>query len=324
MRILFVSSGTSKDGISPLVLNQGESLKAQGINIEYFTINSKGFIGYFCHIFKLRKHLRKNSYDIIHAHYGLSGLVAVLSKQKKQKLIISFMGTDLLGNRTRNGKIKISGNLLVIVSQKLVKYADHIIVKSKEMVQKISCNNVSVIPNGVNLTEFYQIDKSVAIEKLGWDKGSKHIFFMADPKRPEKNFTLARAAFKKLMTEGIEIHILENIPTSRVVYYYNASDVCVLTSFHEGSPNAIKEAMACNCPIVSTGVGDVSEIFGNTDGCYISSFSQDDLTLKIFKALKFSRENGHTVGRNRIIELGLGSETVAQRIVKVYEKVIED
>jgi teichuronic acid biosynthesis glycosyltransferase TuaC len=324
MKILFVSSGTSKEGISPLVYKQGESLREQGVDIHYFKISGKGFLGYFRHIFKLKRHLSKNSYDLIHAHYGLSGLVAVFAKQKKQKMVISFMGTDLLGNRNRKGRTTITGNLLVRVNQRLAKHADFVIVKSKQMAHRINCRNKSVISNGVDLSEFYQIDRSSAMEKLGWNKESKHLFFMADPTRPEKNFPLVRDAFRKLMSQGIELHVFENISASDVIYYYNASDVCVLTSFHEGSPNVIKEAMACNCPIVSTGVGDVTDIFGNTEGCNISSFDHNDLTLKIKETITFSLGKGKTNGRNRIIDLGLDSGTVAKKIIKVYEQVLQN
>jgi teichuronic acid biosynthesis glycosyltransferase TuaC len=323
MKILFVSSGTSIDGISPLVLNQGKSLVKQGVEIDYFTINSKGLVGYFCHILKLRKYLGNHSYDIIHAHYGLSGLVAITAKSKKQKMIISFMGSDLLGNRSRNGKRTIFGNLIVKLNQRLALNTDFVIVKSNQMAMKVKCNRKSIIPNGVNLTDFYPMDKSRALEKSGWNKDSKHIFFMADPNRPEKNFKLFREAFNQLLDEGVELHVLKILQASDVVYYYNASDVCVLTSYHEGSPNVIKEAMACNRAIISTNVGDVKEVFSDTKGCYISSSDQNDLVIKIKEAIKFSQEKGETHGRKRIIELGLDSETVAKRIVNVYEKVLD-
>jgi teichuronic acid biosynthesis glycosyltransferase TuaC len=322
MKVLFVSSGTSKKGISPLVLNQGESLKKEGIEIEYFTINGKGSKGYISHIFKLRRHLEKTNYDIIHAHYGLSGLVAVFAKLGNQKLIVSFMGTDLLGNRSKNGRITLLGKLVVVINRRLADHAVYVIVKSREMYGKINCKNKAIIPNGVNLSDFYYIDKSIAIERLGWEKSTKHIFLMAEPNRPEKNFALASSALKLLNACTLELHIFQNIAPSEAVYYYNASDVCILSSFHEGSPNVIKEAMACCRPIVCTDVGDVKYVFGDTEGCYITSFTPDQMAEKIIQALNFSQAKRKTAGRERMISLGFDSDSIAKKIVGVYKNVI--
>jgi len=104
--------------------------------------------------------------------------------------------------------------------------------------------------------------------------------------------------------------------------YYSASDVILLTSLWEGSPNVIKEAMACNCPIVTTDVGDVRWIIGDTEGCYIASLDPNDYSLKMKKALDFAQKSGKTNGRNRIIYLGLDADTIALRIIGVYEKVL--
>jgi teichuronic acid biosynthesis glycosyltransferase TuaC len=321
MRILFVSSGTSKNGIGTLVLNQGESLKRKGIRIQYFTINSKGFLGYFYHILKLRRLLNRDSFDLIHAHYGFSGFVAMLAKPKNQKLLISFMGTDLLGYRTRRGRVSVIGSLLIKINQKLAAQADFIIVKSNEMSQKIKSNNKAVTANGVNMEEFYPVDKADAIGKLGWNKDNKHIFFMGDPERPEKNFILAKSALKKMEQKNIELHVLKNICPEDILYYYNASDVCLLTSFYEGSPNVIKEAMACNCPVVSTDVGDVKDLMGSMRGYYITSFDINDVASKIRDALLFSNQDKRTNGRERLIEVGLDSKNVANRIIEIYRTI---
>ena len=90
----------------------------------------------------------------------------------------------------------------------------------------------------------------------------------------------------------------------------------------EGSPNVVKEAMACNCPLVSTNVGDVEWVIGNTEGCYISSFEPAVMAEKIKLALQFAEKQGRTKGLTRIMELGLDSETVAKRIINVYENLL--
>jgi teichuronic acid biosynthesis glycosyltransferase TuaC len=71
----------------------------------------------------------------------------------------------------------------------------------------------------------------------------------------------------------------------------NAADLLLLTSLTEGSPQVIKEAMACNCPIVATDVGDIREIIGYTDGCYITTFKPSDVAVKIQAAFLLGKKN---------------------------------
>jgi glycosyltransferase involved in cell wall biosynthesis len=101
----------------------------------------------------------------------------------------------------------------------------------------------------------------------------------------------------------------------------NACDLALITSYNEGSNQFLKEAMACNRPIISTNVGDAERIFGNIEGCYLTSLNVEDVITNILKALEFGQRYGKTDGRQRIIELGLDSESIAKRVVAVYNKV---
>jgi teichuronic acid biosynthesis glycosyltransferase TuaC len=322
LKILFVCSGTTKEGIGSVVQEQGKSLEAEGLTVEYFAIKEKGIYGYIRHIFKLKDHLKKNKYDIIHAHYGLSSLVTILAKKRINKLVISYMGNDLLGDHSRNGKSTFYGSFLVWLNKFYAKKADYIIVKSREMAGKVHHKNIIVIPNGLDVKQFYPIDKKSAQFKIGWDQNYIHLLFLADPERPEKNFKLLETSFNIIKDNQYRIHFLKNIPHSDTLSYYNAADVCILSSFHEGSPNVIKEAMACNSPVVSTEVGDVRYLFGSEDGYFVSSFDPFDLSNKIVQAINFRHQSGQTKGRDRIIKLGLDSVTVAKKIIEVYNKVL--
>jgi teichuronic acid biosynthesis glycosyltransferase TuaC len=322
VKILFVSSGKETICGSNLVSSQAKSLIALNIRVESYYVRGNGIVGYLKNVFPLKRLLRDNQYNIIHAHYGLSGWVALLAKKKKAKLIISFMGNDLLGDHARKGKSTFKGNFLVRLNQHFAKYADYIIIKSSEMSDKVLLNNKSIIPNGVNLDNFFSLERNLALKKVGWDPQFRHVLFMSNPERPEKNFALATTAIRNLEIEGVQLHNLNQIPHEDMVYYYNASDICLLTSFHEGSPNVIKEAMSCDIPIVSTNVGDVKEVFGNTQGCYICSFNPTDVREKLEMALEFAHTIGRTNGRNRIIELCLDTESIAKKLVEVYKRVI--
>ncbi|MFN5209099.1 MAG: glycosyltransferase family 4 protein [Bacteroidota bacterium] len=323
MKVLFVSSGNKKNGINPIVFRQGESLEKEGLNMEYFYIAGKGLPGYLRNIFTLRNLLNKGNFTIIHAHYGLCGIVCLLAK-RKEKLVVSFMGDDILGSRNDMGKRSLLGNIFVSINQFAAKFYDFIIVKSQEM--KSQLNNLSdkiqVIPNGVDIDLFYPVEKKKAIEVLNWGHMNINLIFLSDPGRPEKNFTLASKAVEHLKRKfkNLCLHVITNQPAERLKYYYSASDVLLLPSFHEGSPNVIKEAMSCNCLVVATDVGDIKWLFGSTHGYYLSDFDVVHFSEAIEEAIKYSIHAKERQGRNRIVELALDSKDVAKLILVIYQK----
>ena len=158
-------------------------------------------------------------------------------------------------------------------------------------------------------------------EKLAGMKARGFGFFAANPDRHEKNFELAKKSFLKAGIPNAEFKVVNNVKHEDMPYYLCASDVLISTSKWEGSPNIIKEAMVCNCPIVSTDVGDVKWLLDGIEGCYITSNDPNDVADKIRKALDFK---GKAKGREKLISLGLDSEHIAKRIIKVFEVVIHN
>lgn len=322
MRVLFVSSGNSKSEGSPIIIAQGESLKRDSVDIDYFLVKGKGILGYLANIKPLRKYLGTNSYDVIHAHYGLAAIVALLAR-RKEKLVVSFMGDDIVGSNRPAGSITKKSLLLARLNIFLAKrYYSYSIFKSQEMYSKVSFRNTELLPNGVDTSIFYPEQKSEARALLDIDNNSKVVIFVSNPNRVEKNYSLAERSVEMLGNNSIRLISVYNQPQAMLRHYYSAADLLVLTSFHEGSPNVIKEAMACSCPIVSTDVGDVRWVFGEIEGCFISSFNPDDFAEKIKMALLFSDRNSRTIGRERILELGLDSKIVAKKIIEIYNKVL--
>lgn len=310
MRVLFVYRSHRDLIKNPIVKNQSESLSKLGIDIDFFPL-TKGGLFYFRNYLRLKKYLKVNKFDIVHAHYGYSAIIAGLAN--KRKTVASLMGSDIY-------------NQFWIIRFFTKMFAKNVwkqtIVKSLKMNSIV--NNSIVIPNGVDLDLFKQMDKANSKSKVGFVQKYNIVFVAVSPDEKVKNLVLAKNAIALLNDTNIQLHLVNNIESNMLSYYYSAADLLILTSISEGSPNVIKEAMACNCPIVSTDVGDVKKIIGDTEGCYICSYEPEDVANKIKLALAFSEKHGRTKGRNRIINLGLDSESIAKKILKVYDEVISD
>lgn len=307
MKVLFVSSGNNKGGIGVLVKNQGNSLIEAGIDLTYFTIKGRGIKGYIMNIKTLRKHIRENNYDIVHAHYSLSAFVASFAGGKP--LIASLMGSDTYSTFPFNYFIRF----FYLISW------ESTIVKTNRMKEKLHINKSIVVPNGVDIERFKPMPRKVAREKVGFDNNSKYVVFVADPSRNEKNFCLAEKAFNLISDSNIKLFVVSGVSNDSISFYLNGADALILTSKWEGSVNVVKEAMACNCPIISTDVGDVKWVIGDTAGCYISSFKPEEIAEKVKEALIFGQR---TNGRDRILKLGLDSKSIAKKIVGIYNSVL--
>jgi len=323
---IFVSSGNTKQGgVSPFIKVQGDSLQELGHQVEFYAIKGRGLLGYLNNVRPLGRIIREQAYDVVHAHYSLSGLVAWLAcafcsinrKRRnndqaellKPAIVVSFLGSDINSKCLRRFLIRLVSGIWAAI-----------IVKSAEMRNRLNIKRAILLPNGVNLSVFHQLDRTQCRSELGLEQDKKIILFAADPQREVKNFPLAKAACSQLTTENCKLLTLGNIPHAKIPLYINACDALILTSLWEGSPNIVKEAMACNVPIVSTKVGDVAWLFGDLDGHYLADPNPEDIAAKLATALSFK---GRTKGRERLIELGLDSETVARKLVEIYKRVME-
>jgi glycosyltransferase involved in cell wall biosynthesis len=303
MKVLIVCSKNS-GRIAPFIEEQVIALQSMGVETDYFLVQQKGILGYLKERKNLMSKIKSFQPNIVHAHYGLSGLLANL--QRKVSVITTYHGSDI-----NNPKVFPFSRLCMMLS------AHNIFVSIKNQRKTALSKDFSLIPCGVDIKLFKLIGKTDARKLLGLDMNKYYVLFSGSFNNAVKNPGLAQNAVK--LVENAELIELKGYTREQVVLLMNAVNTVLMTSFTEGSPQFIKEAMACNCPVVSVPVGDVSDVTNGIEGCYISTYEPADVAEKLKLALVFGER---TEGRKRIVELGLDSETVAKRIVEVYERIV--
>ncbi len=314
MRILIVCSGNAENFSFEIhqafIHEQINAIFKKFPQVEFsiFLVKSKGWLGYLSNYKRFIRTVRIGKFDLIHAHFALSSLLANL--QRKIPVVTTFHGSDI--NMFVNKLISSIVNLLsahsIFVSEEL---RDKILLKKR-------AEKVHVIPCGIDLTMFYPIDQLVAREKFNLNSSKKFILFSSSFSYKVKNYPLALKAIELLNDKSVELLELKNYQRDEVNLLLNASDVALLTSFFEGSPQFIKEAMACNCPIVSTDVGDVRKLIHDTEGCFLTNFDPEHVAKKITSAFEF---RGKTTGRDKILHLD--NEIISEDIYNIYVRILK-
>lgn len=324
MRILEVSryKNNFADYQLPFVTEQGEAIRAQGCEVEYFLIKGN----YLKALKALKAKIREFKPDIIHAHYGLSAIVAEL--QSQVPVVTTFHNGE-----THRWWVNLLSSLFSLRAKHVIYVAEHI----HQMVY-FKAKNYSIIPCGVTLEDCFLMDKAEARKQLGWSDDKKYVMFGGAFSNERKNYALLKASVDKLSSLDSRLSSIECIEMRGLSRYdcilrMNACDVFALPTKNEGSPQALKETMACNCPIVATDVADIKHLLGDLPGHYIlpnkkgtpaywvgDDASVDEMALLLKEAMAFK---GRTKGRDRIVELQLTNKQVAERIVEIYKSVVK-
>ncbi len=253
-KVLVVAS-YNKNRFAPFIVEQAEALVAAGVVVDYFGIVGNGLFGYLSNLRALQSKIQDFCPDIIHAHYGLSGLLANL--QRKVPVVTTYHGSDInVKNVLRLSKI----------SMRLSRW--NIFVSKKNVATSGQTKKYSLLPCGIDTANFAPCDKVSARKQLGWESG-KYVIFAGAFDNAVKNAQLAIAAVKKL--DGVTLVELKGYSRKQVSLLFYAADAFLMTSKSEGSPQVIKEALYCGCPIVSVDVGDVAEITQGVENCLIGA-----------------------------------------------------
>ena len=269
---------------------------------------------------KLKDSVAAFNPDIVHVMYGGVMAEVVTRVVKDKPVVVSFCGTDLLAGSYFHWPRRLVVKYGVVASHLAAKRAKGIIVKSRNLESAlpggINPSKIRLIPNGVDLNRFQPRDREASQRTLEWDHQTFHILITAYPGHLRKRFDLAQAAVEKLKCEGIsaELHQLRGVPHEEVPLWLNASDALLLTSIHEGSPNIVKEALACNRPVVSVDVGDVRERLNGIEGCYVADPNSGNLADKLHLVFNGPR---WVNGRSHMQSFSL--EQVAHRLQEFYD-----
>jgi glycosyltransferase involved in cell wall biosynthesis len=179
--------------------------------------------------------------------------------------------------------------------------------------------NYTLLPCGVNMNGSQQTDREEARELLGLSVDKPYVLFAGAFDVEVKNAPLAKETVALLNDSTIELLELKGYSRKEVTLLMCAADAFLMTSFTEGSPQVIKEALACGCPIVSVDVGDVKERVDGVEGCYVSTTREPlELAGLLQKAMTFE---GKTKGREKLLANGLDNCMVAKHLMEIYEFV---
>lgn len=295
------------EGYGAFVMQQVEQLRALGHSVEVLH-----FPGYRSKTEYLKAaagvfhRTRSQRYDILHAHYGVTGLATFF--RNSVPLVISVHGSDGL-----------VGRLEPFITRFTCRRADAVIVASATIAEKIPG---TIIPCGVDLDVFSPKPKADARRQLGLAANRKYVLFPFDPARPVKRHELAKAAVARLQRKlpEAEMLIIWRAQNGEMPLFYSAADAMILCSSSEASPTSVKEALACNLPVVSTDVGDVREIMRGISGVEIAKPNAESLAAELQRVLE--RDSSLPFDGRTSMQRYSQRETV-EAVVRVYRKVLE-
>lgn len=317
MKILFVAAKKNNGCFSPFVEEQKEALLHAGVEVVDYAHTAHGIVNYIKWVPKLHKAIKEIKPDVVHAHYGLTGLLAGLAAIGIEvPVVVTYHGCDINDKKlrpfSRMAMRLAAWNIFVSKRQMINAYG------SEERAAK--AKKGSIIPCGVNTNLFDagQIDEIWYESKFG--NGEK-VLFASDFGQEVKDPALAKAVIEdlKLKIADLELVELKGYTREQVATLMYKCKALLLTSIREGSPQVVKEAMACDCPIVSVDVGDVSERIDGLDGCFVvKSREPKELAEVLEKAIAF----GRTKGREQLLADGLDNEQVAHKLIEIYKQVL--
>lgn len=299
---------------------QVESLLKLGVTVRIFYFTSRTSLrGLVSGFRELRREIRDFGPDLLHAHFGtITSFIA--SFGTNIPVVITFRGSDLNGHPATG---PIRGPLGLVLSQLSILRAKRVICVSKQMRERIwrGRNRALVLPTGVNLSLFRPCARDAARSQLGWKACDFIVLFNSGSEPKAKGVELAKAAVAIAQSTigPIRLVVLDGtVSPDKMPVYLNASDCLLLASCNEGSPNIVKEALACNVPVVAVDVGDVAERLRGVYPSRVTTRNTSELGTALADTLaRRQRSNG----RSKVA--AYSEEKIADQLLSVYRDVVE-
>jgi glycosyltransferase involved in cell wall biosynthesis len=332
LAVFMITTGNWKEGTLPpptFVKCQAESLQATGCEVFLSILDDRTSLsGILRNLERIKSEMARYRPTLVHAQYG--SIAAGIGNLVKGScpLIVSFCGDDLLGTPAPGLVWRAREKFSQIIGLWAARRAAAVIVKSRNLFLALPTDvqrRATILPNGVDTKMFRPLDQSDCRDELGWDAKSKIVLFDGswngqNEDHHRKNPRLARAVVDLLSRKGhpISLQMLSNMAHDTVPLMMNAADCLLVTSLQEGSPNIVKEAMACNLPIVSVSCGDVAERLSDTRPGATCSYNPIEIADALHEVLLDGRRSN---GRERLIAQGLTTESVAEQLLDIYGRV---
>jgi len=302
------------------IQTQMQSIAKLGLDVSVeFIDGRRGAWRYAPAISRLLRVATRKRYDVVHAHYGLTGFVAAA---QRLPLVVSFCGDDLLGTPDGRGGLTIKSRLTISLARFAARRADAIICKSDQMRNALQSQGrrAHVIPNGVDTDLFTPGSRLEARNKLGLGLSDHLVMFPNTPTERRKRLDLAQASVEAVSRMGVScrLWVVDKVPPAQMPVYYRAANCLLLTSDWEGSPNVVKEALSCDLPVVSVNVGDVPRWLSLVSGCKVVERSPQAIAAGLQSILSCTTSVDGTHVRE-----ALDLAVVARRVVAVYREAIE-
>jgi glycosyltransferase involved in cell wall biosynthesis len=310
MRVLILTNmypTLDKPWFGCFVQDQVEDLRELGLDVDVEFIDARrDWKEYLAGARRVRRRVAAQRFDLVHAHYGLTGAVALA--QQRVPVVTTFHGSDFTGQIPWHTPVSRG-----------VAHRSSPIVVSREARRRLRCPDAPVIPAPVDTELFRPRDRAEARAELGWSQEARYALFPGDPANSDKGGDLFEAALEEARRAVPELEpvYLKGFTRREVALVMNAVDVTVLTSKFEGSPVTVRESLACRTPVVSVRVGDVAETLEGLAGCAITARAPHALAEAILEALAAGRPEEL---RERALQSS--RRPTAERVLEVYEATL--